>query len=81
MAEDTETIQIECPLCGKKHEYRLKVDRSTVMYQMRWFPAHEEKAVVHFTRFFTCPKLNESFQANLRMEQSFGTVINDVKVL
>jgi hypothetical protein len=81
MTDDVETIQVTCPLCRKKHEYRLRVERSMVIYHMASTLPTTQKTIKRFTRIFTCPEKNEHFEAILRLEEGFGFIIKDVSVL
>lgn len=79
--EDEDRIQLNCPICQKMHEFRLVVDRSHVVYNMVSAPRHSERSVKRFRRVFTCPEKGEPFEATIKMEELFGEIINDVKVV
>ncbi|QQD72819.1 hypothetical protein [Acidithiobacillus ferrivorans] len=81
MDDETEELQIVCPLCSEEHSYRLAVDRSYVLYHMTSAMMDSKPTYKRFKRIFTCPAKNEHFQAVVRLEESFGTIINDVKVV
>jgi len=81
MSDDSEKITIKCPLCSVEHEYRLSVKRSHVLYHMLSAPSSEEKRFKSFKRTFLCPSKEKPFQAVLRFEETFGTIIDRVDVL
>jgi hypothetical protein len=71
----TETITVApCPICGLSHDYRLAVERSTIIKMMTM---DEPQRGTRFTRLFNCPKQNERFQATFVLSGD----IESVKVL
>lgn len=81
MSDETDELLIECPLCLEQHRYRLDVDRSHVMYHMTTSMFDAEPTYKRFKRIFTCPAKGQNFQAVIRLEETFGTIINAVKVV
>jgi|RhiMetdeSRZDD1v2_1073273.scaffolds.fasta_scaffold323753_1 hypothetical protein len=57
--QTTITIR-KCPLCGKSHPYDAVVTTSNMQF-VRMPPPKE------FTRLFTCPVKNETFQATITL--------------
>jgi hypothetical protein len=81
LTDETESLEIKCPLCAEQHRYRLSVDRSHVLYQMTASTRIPDRTYKRFNRLFTCPTKGEPFQAVIRLEQTFGTIIHNVKVV
>jgi hypothetical protein len=79
--EDEDRIQLNCPICQKIHEYRLEVDRSCVLYNILSTSNQSKTSVKRFRRIFMCPEKGEPFEATIKIEESFGEKINDVKVV
>lgn len=81
MSNETEHLSVKCPLCQQEHRYRLAIDRSHVLYNMTSDTLGSKKqAFKRFRRIFTCPTKGEHFQATIKLEEAYGTVLNDVKV-
>lgn len=81
MSKDKDEITIMCPLCSTEHRYRLAVDRSHVLYSMSRAPSSSESRYKTFTRLFACLRNGQRFQAVIRLEETFGTIVNGVKVV
>lgn len=68
MSTSIEELEIpKCPLCGEKHIYKLKIDRSPIM---KFLTEHTLSNNMHwrtFTRIFVCPVKNEKFQATFKL--------------
>jgi hypothetical protein len=75
---DDMILKIKCPLCGKSHEYKLLVERDLV-FGLRSStppPANLSK----FTRLFTCPNKDTTFQATITLEETDDSHIESVEV-
>ena len=79
----TEEKKIEinnCPLCGGKHIYKLKVERTFVLKAFTMNDLREKSHQVRVTRIFICPVKNEKFQATFKLYQASSSVIENVTV-
>ena len=81
MSEDIRTINIKCPLCKESHPYNISVDESHVIYNITMNSFSNKRNIKKFKRIFLCPTKDKMFESILSFEESFGIVINDVKVL
>ena len=73
------SITIEnCPLCGSQHVYALAVDRSAVVALTE--EKSETARTIEFTRLFTCPNKNATFQAKFILHDTPSDPIKSVTV-
>lgn len=70
----------ECPICGGKHTYRLKVERTYIMKYLTMIDLRETSQPVRFTRIFVCPTKNEKFEASFILYQTSSDRIELVTV-
>jgi len=72
-----------CPLCGQSHRYKLEVERSLVVHMAmsNLTKIGERNPLSDFTRFFTCPKKGEEFQATFPLRELSPSQIINVKVV
>jgi hypothetical protein len=68
-----------CPLCGLRHTYALAVKRSIVLESLRSFSI-ETTLPRRFTRLFTCPTKDETFQADITLTDTSSDRIESVTV-
>ena len=57
----------KCPLCGEKHIYKLKIDRSPIIRLLTGHTLNDKRYWRTFTRIFICPVKNEKFQATFKL--------------
>lgn len=81
MRKELENINLNCPLCKRMHTYKIEVDKSHVIYNLLSTSFNEEKSIKKFKRIFLCPEKDEMFEAILTFEDSFGEIIEGVKVV
>jgi hypothetical protein len=82
LTDAKEDLLIQCPLCSQQHRYKLAVERSIVVFSITSFtPSRTERTYKTFKRVFTCPTKAEPFQAVIRLEQTTGSIIHDVRVV
>lgn len=77
--DESQGIEINCPICKGKHQYSLKVSKTHVMHNM-FSGMDKKKKYIRVRRIFICPKEKKEFQATLKLTQHFGETIKDVKV-
>jgi hypothetical protein len=70
-----QTIQVDCPLCGKSHIYNLIIHRVKVlsMYEKK------DNAKV-FTRLFICPSKKEIFETRLTLDETTDWEILKIEI-
>ena len=82
MSNDSETTTISnCPVCGGKHTYSLKVERSIVFKMITLRDMQERPRRVHFTRLFTCKKEPKDFQGTFILSDTSSSRIKSVDVI
>jgi len=69
-----------CPICGDKHIYKLKVERTYVMKWLMTNDLSESSQPVRVTRIFVCPVKNQKFQASFILYQISSDKIKSVIV-
>ncbi len=70
----------KCPICGEKHTYRLKVERTYFLKMLTTNDLREPLQPVRFTRIFVCPTNNEKFQASFILSQTSSDQIKSIIV-
>ena len=76
-----EKIEIpNCPICGGKHTYKLKVERTYVIERLTVNDLRERSQPIKLTRIFVCPMKNEKFQASFILYQTSSSEIDSVIV-
>jgi len=78
-----EEVKIEihnCPICGGKHTYDLKVERTVVLKAFTMNDLKERPQPVRLTQIFICPVKNKKFQATIKLYQDSSSIIKSVKV-
>lgn len=81
MSDDIESLAMTCPICGAEHRFRIKIDRSYLMYNLTSDMLKRKAPVKRYRRNFTCPEKGKPFQATISLEESFGTILNNVSVV
>ena len=77
MTTSAEILEIpKCSVCSQPHSYTLEVERATVM-GMRLEPM-EDSGPVRFTKLFTCPVQDKTFQAAFTLWGSPGDKITSI---
>lgn len=71
-----ETLTLDCPLCGLKHQYNLAISRQTIRYFAGAYGPWYDK---EFTRLFVCPSKNAKFQATIVLSESRENLIESVE--
>ena len=79
MSEEKLVIH-KCPICGGRHTYRLKVERTYIMKLLTMSDLKEPSQPVRFTRIFVCPTKNKKFQASFILYQTSLSQIKSVTV-
>jgi hypothetical protein len=70
----------KCPICGGRHMYRLKVERTYFSQLKSIISLRERSQPVRITRIFMCPVKNEKFQASFVLYQTSSAQIKSVTV-
>jgi len=66
MKGDEGEVVLDCPLCGQKHDYTLRIARQKIRYDAGAYGPWYGK---EFTRIFVCPIKCEKFEATLVLEE------------
>lgn len=69
-----------CPICGREHTYKLKVERTYVIERLTLNDLREMSQPIKLTRIFVCPRTNEKFQASFILHQTSSTEIKSVTI-
>ena len=76
-----ENLEItNCPLCGGKHIYKLKVERTYFNKMLTVGDLRERPQPVRVTRMFICPVKDKSFQASIVLYQTSSEETEQVTV-
>lgn len=83
--EVIERLEIpNCPICRNKHIYKLTVEKTTVIYNMKAIfrknILEDKPQPVRFTLILVCPVKNEKFQASFKLYQEPSSKIESVKI-
>jgi hypothetical protein len=86
MPDNSSVITInKCPACQGTHEYRLKVEYSSVLKMILMSDLmsdmKEKPRIVRLTRLFTCPVKDATFQAELIFHDYSSSRIKSVEVV
>ena len=86
MSTETEYEYVDiskCPVCGKKHRYKLDVKRSLVMHMLTMSSLNSQEKVFYarFTRIFVCPEKGGEFEAVLTLPYTLSNKIESVSVV
>jgi DNA-directed RNA polymerase subunit RPC12/RpoP len=75
-----EKLEINCPICGDKHIYKLKVEKTYVAKLLTTKHLSKSSQPVTVTRIFVCPVKNQKFQASFTLYQTSSDKIKSVIV-
>lgn len=70
----------KCPICGGKHTYKLRVERTFICKMVITEELKERKRRVRFIRIFTCPVKGKKFQATFDLYQDPEREIESVTI-
>ena len=65
-------VLAKCPVCGDPHDFTLEVRRDTIVGVTE---GKSGGGKLNFTRLFTCPKEDKTFQATFSLMQAADEVI------